>query len=816
MPATHPTGRDLDDFLIGKLPDPFHARVEEHLSGCTDCQARAATIRPRDTLVELIASADAKAAAVRAASVTPPPDRTAVAATVDWDGEAGDFSVTLPPAGLVDHPRYTLIRPLGEGGMGRVWLAEHVVMGRPVALKVIRPEFLARPGSVERFRREVRAAAQLNHPNLATAFDAEEAGGTHYLVMEYVPGETLAQLVKARPLPVAEACRAVRDAARGLAHAHAAGFVHRDIKPGNLIRTPDSTTKVLDFGLVGADDRAAGLTAENVVMGTPDYIAPEQADAAHAADARADVYSLGCTLYHLLAGRVPYPAPTVLGKLDAHRDPTRSPEPLTGVPPALAAVVEKMMAKRPTDRPATAADVAAALDPWAGGETLTTPNRPGAYARPAPARRWAVALGILVATATAAAGVVYKIQRDNEVIVVEADDPDIEVQMRRNGDLVRIVDTKAKQTWELDAKRLRLKPDGSELTIDVPDAAPLKLRRDGAAAVTIRREGKAVPAAAGTAPVVNLNQQVPQLRLVRKHDWPERHAYVSRFSPDGRYYAATGDAGGGTARVWESATGREVATVPGCGWLAFGPDGRTLFSYGHHAGGRAIRGWNLKTGEPVAAIEEPTQNTHSGVLAAGGTWLASGHSDRTVRLWNVETRERRKFAFDTMHVPFAVAAGDKAVVVYDYNQQDTTIRLIDVESGNILRWWTSPDRSLVLNARAARDGKSFVTCHPGGVRLWRLDRDEPVQLLSIPQGHGASAVSPDLNYVLWATPNDPDVRLIHVPSAKVVGTHRLDRGGIDTHDFSPDGEYAVITCSGPSVVYLLALPPEVRAAGRKP
>src|SRR5262249_35541894 len=161
---------------------------------------------------------------------------------------------------------------LGAGGMGSVWLAEHAVMDRPVAVKVIRPELLARRGAADRFLREVRAAAKLHHPNIVTAFDAEQVGASCLLVIEYVPRETLAEVVKAGPLPVAEACRAARDAACGLAHAHAAGLVHRDVKPGNLIRTADGATKVLDFGLVVADpDREAGLTGENMVIGTPDY-----------------------------------------------------------------------------------------------------------------------------------------------------------------------------------------------------------------------------------------------------------------------------------------------------------------------------------------------------------------------------------------------------------------------------------------------------------------------------------------------------------------------------------------------------------------
>src|SRR4051794_40347597 len=146
------------------------------------------------------------------------------------------------PAELREHPRYRVVRLIGHGGMGAVYEAEHLVMGRRVALKVIHPRFMSSPAAVERFRREVQSAARLHHPNIVTAFDAEQAGGTHILVMEFVEGTTLSQLLKERgPLPVAEACGYARQAALGLQYAHERGLVHRDVKPDNLMLTPDGT-----------------------------------------------------------------------------------------------------------------------------------------------------------------------------------------------------------------------------------------------------------------------------------------------------------------------------------------------------------------------------------------------------------------------------------------------------------------------------------------------------------------------------------------------------------------------------------------------
>jgi serine/threonine-protein kinase len=188
-----------------------------------------------------------------------------------------------------------------------------------VALKVIKRAYTARADALERFRREVRTAARLTrHPNVVATTDAEDVGETHFLVMEYVEGTDLGRLVQERgPLPVDRACDYIRQAALGLQHAFDQGMVHRDLKPHNLMLTPDGCVKILDFGLARFASEvadAAGLTDTGIVLGTVDYIAPEQADNAHQADIRSDIYSLGCTLYHHLAGQPPFPTGTSLQK----------------------------------------------------------------------------------------------------------------------------------------------------------------------------------------------------------------------------------------------------------------------------------------------------------------------------------------------------------------------------------------------------------------------------------------------------------------------------------------------------------------------
>jgi formylglycine-generating enzyme required for sulfatase activity/tRNA A-37 threonylcarbamoyl transferase component Bud32 len=276
--------------------------------------------------------------------------------------------------------RYVLLDLLGQGGMGAVYRAKQTRMDRVVALKVIRPEALKAPSAVERFQREARLAAKLAHANVVTVFDSGAGGGTHFLVMEYIEGTDLARLIKEKgALPVAQACDYVRQAALGLQHAFEQGLVHRDIKPANLMLTKTGVIKVMDLGLARAVSTAntaatTGLTGTGVVMGTADYLAPEQALDARKVDTRADIYSLGCTLYQLLAGRVPFPGETFTEKLIAHQmqEPEAVETVRPGLPQGLAQVIRTMMAKKPEQRYQTPAEVAQALEPFAAGARPAT------------------------------------------------------------------------------------------------------------------------------------------------------------------------------------------------------------------------------------------------------------------------------------------------------------------------------------------------------------------------------------------------------------------------------------------------------------
>jgi serine/threonine-protein kinase len=314
-------------------------------------------------------------------------------------GSSEPDPLILQPGTLVGS--YRILEPLGTGGMGQVYKAIHQTMERTVALKIIAPHLLREPRARTRFQQEVRTAAKLHHPNIVLAHDAAEADGMSFLVMEYVEGTTLSTLVGEQGLPpVPLACEIVRQAAMGLQHALDKGMVHRDIKPGNLMvsaqHTPGSGVfvhperrgpnlpgwptapfvKILDFGVArlrefgpdGEPLKMQTLTQEGCVVGTPEFMAPEQACDSRNVDIRSDIYSLGCTLYYLLTGRPPFVGTTPMETMAQHLKQPLLPvdQVRPGLPPGLAAIVHKMLAKNPDARWRTPAELAEALRPWIG------------------------------------------------------------------------------------------------------------------------------------------------------------------------------------------------------------------------------------------------------------------------------------------------------------------------------------------------------------------------------------------------------------------------------------------------------------------
>ena len=306
-----------------------------------------------------------------------PQSAEALAGEMVRDRKLTEYQVTTilkgGPAHLVLGD-YVLQSKIGEGGMGQVFRAIHRRLDRPAALKVLRAKSLDSPEAVKRFYQEARVAARLNHPNIVTTYDAGEQDGIHYLAMEYVDGTDLAALVRSTgPVPVVRALDYVLQAATGLQNAHAKGVVHRDVKPSNLLLDAEGTVKISDMGLARSiqdDDTTTTATLEErltktcQMLGTVDYMSPEQATDTRSADQRSDVYSLGCTLYRLLTARPVYEGDSAVMKLMAHceaRIPSLADSP-ADVPGELDRVFSKMVAKKPEERYQSMTDVIADLE----------------------------------------------------------------------------------------------------------------------------------------------------------------------------------------------------------------------------------------------------------------------------------------------------------------------------------------------------------------------------------------------------------------------------------------------------------------------
>ena len=388
MPAVAacPTDEQLLEHALGQGTGSVVASIASHLVDCAACRKRVAAMVGNDSTARpKLAHAD-----------TILPERPSKA-VLNLSAVAPKIPAADLPSELLNHPDYTDIRELGHGGMGVVYLAQHKLLKRWEVLKVMGQKQMSQAGSLDRFLQEVQSAARLQHPNVVKAYTATRLGDSIAFAMEYVPGDDLSKVVQTGgPLGVKLTCFFGAQVAQGLQHAHEKGMVHRDIKPANLILMKEGNkqvVKILDFGLakVTSENSAdTGLTGDGQMMGTPDYMSPEQSLDAAKADIRADIYSLGVTLYYLLTGISPFRRTSLLATLQAHQ--TDAPRPVNEVrpevPAELAAVIAKMLAKKPAERYQTPKEVSDALipilkaPPAAVPLSIAPPEHPSASALP--------------------------------------------------------------------------------------------------------------------------------------------------------------------------------------------------------------------------------------------------------------------------------------------------------------------------------------------------------------------------------------------------------------------------------------------------
>ena len=684
LPTACPDDGCLAAYAVGRLGPVDASAVENHLAGCPSCTSAIERRQEADSLLAVVQSL--------------PPGQ--VRPAVD---------PARPPAELVGHPRYRLDGLIGRGGMGVVWRATHLLMNRPVAVKVVHPDLARSPAAVARFRREVEAAARLDHPHIVRTFDAEQVGGQHLLVMELVDGPDLARVVADRgPLPAGEAVGYARQVCLGLQHAHDRGMVHRDIKPQNLLLAPDGTVKVADFGLAfvltaGPDEAAPHAstapggphTRLGDGCGTPDYIAPEQVRDAGAADIRSDLYSLGCTLYHLLAGRPPFAGGSGYSKVAGHLE--RTPPAIAlirpDLPPALLATIDTLLAKNPVDRfqtPRAAADALAAA--------LTDP--------PTPARRWTRRRLMVAGTSTGVlAGVGWWGSARQRVPYA-----------REVGRFVG---------HEGSVHSVALSPD--ERTV-------LSAAEDGTARLWSLADGREVQRFTGHTDWVGWAEFMPDGRRVltasydgamrlfdadtgaelRRYEGADNPVIVLAVSADGTQLLS----GGPVVLLWDAAADRPVRRLGGltrgAQCVRFLPGGRAIGC----GDGRAVAVWELATGRVVRLLDGHSHAVDDVAMSADGRRALAVCRDKTARLWSLDDgRELARYEFP--HRAYrALSGSDRFQVVCNDEQTGLSVSATDPQQ-ELFR--LVGHTGAVWGVAFSADRRTAVT---GGVdravRVWRL------------------------------------------------------------------------------------------------
>lgn len=740
----------LSDFLLGRMrPDSLDA-VGLHLSECRVCRTMLDDLmRQTDPFVETLRE---RAAADRYRSERPLAIALASIRAKSPAHRVKEIPLDSPASEHEQIHEYRLLARLGQGGMGIVYKALHVRLRKVVAIKVLPAGNPSSAESVDRFAREMEIIGRFDHANIVCAHDAGEWQGRHFLVMEYVPGPDVHRLVaQAGPLPVAESCEIARQAALGLAHAHRHGIVHRDVKPGNLVISRCGQVKLLDLGL--ALRRAERLTSEELtaagqLMGTLDYLAPEQASDSHGVDAGADIYSLGCTLYKLLVGKPPFASErfsSPASKIAAHDHEVPVPlhELRSDVPEPLAKLVNEMLVKNPHERPRNADEVAVRLQPFCRGADLELlVADAGLFDDEPESLADAGAISQLVAAWNQPSGMRELVKDDR----------------------IETARSPAYHRWKLAALSLAASlAVAAVVAVGIYSAGGPGQRRiiapgpprENLSGTRVDKYGEPLPAGA--------KMRLGSIRL-RHGD----NVLSVAFSPDGTSLASgSADC---TVRLWDPATGREkwardvyhrahqvtfspdgkmIAVALGSGhircldmrseivWsvlahparvntVAFSPSGEFIASAS--ADGE-INVWNYGVREPIVAIPAHEEAVNRIVFSANGKQIASAGADGLVKLWNWKEAELAGeyaghddqvtcVAFSPDGKQIAAGGSDRNVIVWD------------IETGEPDGKWAAHDapvRSLVFSKR----DQALITVGDDG-HIFGWSSPYPQQLFAIP------------------------------------------------------------------------------------
>jgi WD40 repeat protein len=654
---------------------------------------------------------------------------------------------------------YILEEPLGQGGMGAVFRARHTLMERVAAIKLLPTTLNKDPETVQRFIREVKAAAKLVHPNIVQAYDAGSANGRYFLAMECVDGKTLDKIVKERgKLPVSLALEYMIQAAQGLGYAHQRNIIHRDIKPANLILSAKGRVQILDMGLARIIDEKGAKgnlnTGADISMGTVDFMAPEQALAMKQADARSDMYSLGCTLYYLIRGEVLFNGGAATARMLAHqqKQPPSLCDGRSDVPLQLDAVYQRMVAKAPEDRYQNMTQVLADLQKCLKGgatDTIKASDKTEKITAPpslrAPKKKkkkkidsrmqWGILSGIAILFLVGVIFISWSLTSpvkdfsngaNQSVPTSRADSPNERVQ--------KFVGHSAQvEGVAFSSDGRRAVSAGSDKNVILYDVNTQRVERIFAGhtanvyTATFTSKNRRIVSASADATV----------RLWDVDNGNELSKYVhesgvlcAAVSSDGKRIVSATEAG--AIYVWDLEKGQELFRLNGhegriwC--VAISPDGHRALSAGHD---RAVRLWDLDKQQEVRSFSGHSNDVRRVTFSPDGQRALSGSWDGTMRLWNVSTgQEIRQFGPGQYYVEGVRFTPDgrwgiasEGPIRFGTNQStgnDQGICIWDLQTGRLVRR-LGGIQGKVLELTLSPDGKQILfACQDKCVRLWDL------------------------------------------------------------------------------------------------
>ncbi len=643
--------------------------------------------------------------------------------------------------------RYEIEKELGRGGMAVVYRAVQENLGRKVALKVLPQGLTHDKKLLERFHREARSAAQLNHANIITIFDEGEISGVHFMSMEYLEGRDLHEIIQRDgPLPIDQAVSHIANVADALGYAHKRDTVHRDVKSSNVMVTNDGRAVLMDFGIAYASSEAR-LTQTGTVLGTPEYMSPEQARG-HDVDSRGDIYSLGVVLYEILTGKLPFtgghPMSVVYKVLhEGYKAPRAIRD---DIPEWLEAIVARCLAKDADLRYQTGEEMGQALRTQEPGKRVPIPSVGDGSSAP---------------------------------------------------DVVRLGDDGDDSGGGSPAATQVFRDGGDGVSSDAPapsggssDVAtkPSSSGGSGDGVATTSSDSGAGSSDSGAGSV-----QRQRLRAVRTLDGSADWVNAIDFSPDGQYAVSGGD--GNSVKVWEVVTGREVQTFTGLSSqvisVAVSPDGKYMLS---ESSDGVVELWDVDSGQRTYPLEKHSEAVLAATFSPDGQYALSGSGDAgTLKLWETSSGRPVRTFESHQEAIFSVAFSPDGRYVLSGSGQSGTLNLWETANGRLVRTFEGDWHSTyVFSVAFSPDGTYALSGSDDmAARLWEVESGRLVRTFD---GHSglviAVAFSPDGQYILSGS-SDMTVQLWKVSDGTLGYVFEGDSDGVNAIAFSPDGRYVL-------------------------